>query len=307
MAAGVAAVMWAGATMLYARAGARVGPLVLNLVKGVIACCLFGVTLVLLGRPVLGPLLAHPWEAAALAASGVIGISAGDTAYFAALRHIGPRQTSLLSLLAVPATAAGGLLFLGERLPPLGWLGIAVTLGGVAWVVSERRRGPMPEPAGDAATPIAVVEGSARRGVVLGIVAAACTAGGQLVNRGVIRDGRFDPLWGAAWRLLSAVVVLALLLPLLRARRRPRPAATGRGGFWRYLIPAMLLGTYGGIWLQQVAMTHAEAGYAQTLLTTSPIWILPMVALAGERVTARAVLGSVVALGGVALLVLSSR
>ena len=244
----------------------------------------------------------------------MVGISVGDTAYFAAMRSVGPRLASLLTLLAVPATALGGWLFLGERLPPLAWAGVATTAGGVGWVVAERRRGPVSEPAGDlpAVAPRAsllppTATGSTLWGVLLGVVAASCHAGGQLLNRAMIRDGDLGVLWTAAWRLVAGVIVLALILPVVgRVTGRPRPRREG-GPFWRYLIPAMLMGTYAGIWLQQVAMSRAEAGYAQTLLSTSPIWVLPLAALSGERVSGRAVLGSLVALVGVVMVVASAQ
>ena len=315
IAAGSAAALWAAATMLYDRAGRRVGPAALNLVKGVVSCGFFAAALLLLGRPLWEPARAHGFQTLMLAVSGVIGISLGDTAFFAAIQLLGPRRASLLTLLAVPATAAGGLLFLGERLGPLGWLGMAVTLGGVAWVVSERSRIPRPEPGGDFAVGLAPSlsppppAGDAKPllGLAAGVVAALATAAGQLVNRANVRGGAFDPLWAAAWRLAAAVVVLALFLPLIsRLFRRPRVRRTP-GPFWRFLVPATLMGTFGGIWLQQVAVTRAEVGLALTLLSTSPVWILPMAALTGERITPRAVVGSLVSIAGVALLVLSTR
>src|SRR5690606_31954653 len=212
------------------------------------------------------------------ALSGVIGISLGDTAYFACIRSLGPRLTALLSLLAVPAASAGGLVFLGERLPPLGWLGLAVTLAGIAWVVAER-----PAPTDEQPRP----RGQVLRGLLFGLAAAACQAPGALLSRGVANGGGFDDLWVAAWRLWVATIAVLALLPFVP--RRPANS-TGRGHFWRYLIPATLLGTYGGIWLQQAAFARADIGYVQTLLCTTPIWILPIMMLAGERVSARAML-----------------
>lgn len=294
-AAGSAAVLWAVSTVLYSRAGARVSALWLNFIKGAIACVLFVLTLALLGEPLLTPILETPaWSVALLAISGFIGIAVGDTAYFACIRTLGPRDASLVSLLAIPAASAGGLLFLRERLPPLGWIGIAVTVAGIAWVVSERRS--------------ALSDFAPRRvvpGLFLGLTAALCQASGALMNRAVIRTGEFDDLWTATWRSVVATASLALFLPFVP--RRLADAAGGKGRFWVYLLPATLMGTYGGIWLQQIAFARADTGYVQTLLSTTPIWILPITMLAGERVSPRAAAGSFIGLAGVALLILSSR
>ena len=298
-AAGAAAMLWAASTMLYSRAGLRMSPARMNLLKGAIACGLFLITLLLLRRPILAPLRdgALRWDLALLAASGILGIGVGDTAYFGAIRTLGPRQAALLGLLAVPATAAGGLLLLGETMPPGAWAGMAITFVGVAWVVAERRPS-----VGDLKPRWPMV------GIALGLAAALCQAGGMLMNRTALRGGDLDDLWTATWRLAAGTAALALVVPLFIRRRSAVPLTVqfaARPALWRYLLPAMLMGTFGGIWLQQVAVRNAGAGPAQTLLSTTPIWILPLAAMAGERISPRAILGSLVAVSGVALLVWS--
>ena len=292
-AATTAALLWAFSSMLYGQAGKRLTAVWMNFTKGAIASLLFIVTLLVLGRPLLGPMAEAPWQVALLALSGIIGIAVGDTAYFACLRRLGARQAALLSLLSVPAASAGGLALLGERLPLLGVMGIAITLAGIAWVVAEKPNGAEPTLTRSVVFP----------GLLLGLAAALCQAAGALINRSVIRDGAFDDLWTATWRLVAATVALCLFLPFFP--RRP-VESSGKGRLWIYVLPATVLGSFAGIWLQQFAFARADTGYVQTLLSTTPIWILPIAMLAGERVTWRAVLGSVVGLGGVVLLIYSS-
>jgi drug/metabolite transporter (DMT)-like permease len=64
--------------------------------------------------------------------------------------------------------------------------------------------------------------------------------------------------------------------------------------------------TYLAIWLQQVSLKFAATGIAQALSSTSPLFILPIAAAMGEKISPRAVLGVVIALAGVWLL-LSGR
>lgn len=59
-----------------------------------------------------------------------------------------------------------------------------------------------------------------------------------------------------------------------------------------------LLGTYTAVWLQQVSIQFAPVAIAQTLLSTSPLFILPIIALRGEKLSFRAVGGVVVSLVG---------
>jgi drug/metabolite transporter (DMT)-like permease len=55
------------------------------------------------------------------------------------------------------------------------------------------------------------------------------------------------------------------------------------------------------MWLQQIAIELTPVGIVQTLLSTSPLFILPIVALQGEQISPRAVAGALVALLGVGL------
>lgn len=69
---------------------------------------------------------------------------------------------------------------------------------------------------------------------------------------------------------------------------------------------ASFFATYLGIWLQQTALKYTATGIAQALLATSPLFVLPIAAMLGEKITQRAVLGVAIALGGVWLLLYSS-
>jgi drug/metabolite transporter (DMT)-like permease len=109
-------------------------------------------------------------------------------------------------------------------------------------------------------------------------------------------------LWSAAVRLAAGVAVLLVALAL--ARRPPGRwwKAGAARGLWGPLLAAVVLGTYLALWLQQISLKLVPAGIAQTLIATSPLFVLPLAAWAGEKVSARAVAGAAVALGGVALL-----
>ncbi len=302
-----AAMLWAVATLLYGRAGRVLPPMTLNAIKGVFATSLFAFTLWLIERPGHAELLAlDRWRLWLLAASGILGIAIGDSFYFACVNAIGARRVALLSLLATPLVVIGGAVVLGESLSPPAWLGAGLTVAGVAWVVAERDSGPVanrPMPPEKTTTPNKLAIG-----VVFGLIAAACQAVGALMNRGALRDlpaDSLDPLSTALWRLGTATVVLLPVVALLRATaKRPRPPKPRASlNLWLIVITAALMGTYGGIWLQQVAFARAPAGPVQTLLSTTPVWVLPLAALTGERVTLRAVGGAVIAVAGVALLV----
>ena len=294
LAALTAASLWAFATLLFSRLGKHLTPLTLNLAKGAIAIAFLLLTLLLRQQLFTSLPLAPTFI---LLASGAIGIGIGDTAYFAAVNTLGPRRALLMETLAPPLSALLAFFFLNERLSPISWLGIAVTLAGIAWVIAERAPrsrtfNPPPE--------------HLQRGIALAFLAASAQATGAFLSRTAlasttISPDTIDPLWSTLLRLSAGVVSL---LAILAARPHlARNASSLRSpSLLGSVAIAALFGTYLAIWLQQIALKFAPTGIAQSLLATSPVFVLPMALAIGDRVTLRATLGALVAVTGVCLL-----
>ena len=114
----------------------------------------------------------------------------------------------------------------------------------------------------------------------------------------------------SAWlRLAAASVVLLFFLPLDRVLQDPggedhhHPARPSRRHSAIMFFVALLLGTVLGIWLMQVSVKQSDkVGIASTLLSTSPLFVLPIAAMLGDHISRRAVLGAGVSIFGVAML-----
>jgi drug/metabolite transporter (DMT)-like permease len=288
VAALAAAFLWALAALLFSQLGKSLLPLVLNLAKGAIALLLLALTLLVLQRP---PVDLEAWVMVLLLVSGGVGIGLGDTVYFAAINHLGARRALLLETLAPALAALLAGVGLGEVLSWSAYLGMALTLAGVGWVISQRL------PPGAEVSP-----SPSYRGVLYGALAALGQASGAVLSRAALADTSVDPLWSSLLRLVGGLLLIASLL-------------AGQGQLWPQLKPlgsarilllvglAASLGTYLGIYLQQIALKYSPTGVAQALTATSPLFILPMAALLGDRVTRRAVGGAIMALAGVVLLI----
>jgi drug/metabolite transporter (DMT)-like permease len=267
----------------------------MNLGKCATATAMFAATgLALSGKlvPAL-PSRTLPW----LAASGVVGLALGDSAYFGAMALLGVRRALLLLSTAPVFTALGGAIFLGETLGARDVAAIAAVLAGVAIVVNEQ----------DGAKPadgLAAAPRASATGVLYGLGAGLGQAGGSLMTRFVMGAGvsAFD---AALVRLVAGVAAMVLLAgatgrlaPWTRTLSRPRLlGAIGGSAF---------VGTYCGMWLSQVAIGGASStAVAATLLATSPIFALPLGRwLANERITLRALGGTALAVAGLAGLTL---
>ncbi len=311
LAALVAAFLWALATTIYGGVGQLIPPLELNLTKGVIATAMLLLTLLLRGGLMASTIppaadagvrsirfleadvcvrSIELWALALLLFSGVVGIGLGDTAYLASLKRLGPRRTLLLEMLAPPSAGLIALILLGEKLSSTAWLGIGLTLLGVAWVVTERAPG---QPADRT---------HVWRGIGFGIAAALAQASGAALSHAALVRTSVNPLCSAFLRLAAGVLTLLIWLPLTKRPAGQWLKIEHPKRLWGTIVFATFIGTYLAIWLQQTSLKLTDAGVAQTLLATSPLFALAIGAWKGERISMRAILGALVALAGIGLL-----
>ncbi len=288
LAALAAALFWAVASFIYARLGKQVSAIWLNFAKSLIAIGLIGLTL-WLSQAALPSL--NLGQLSLLALSGAVGIGLGDSVFFAALRELGARRALLLEAVSPPLAAILAQVFLQERLEPSAWAGILLTVGGVAWVIAERE----PDRANI----------RLRLGVSLGLLAALAQAVGVVLSRAILVQTTISPLWSSLIRLTAGALLLLPYLLIKMPQSLLQPLHSRR--FLLGLMAASLTGTYLGVWLQQTALKFTATGIAQALTATSPLFVLPIAVITGERVSLRAVLGALVALAGVWLLFWAGR
>ncbi|MEB3358092.1 MAG: DMT family transporter [Synechococcales bacterium] len=281
-----AAWIWAIASVIYVGVGRQIPSMVLNLTKGLVAIALILLTLRLRGDSLPGT---TPLTLGLLVGSGIIGIGIGDTAFFEALNSLGARRALLMEALAPPLTTLLALVLLSEMLDWRAYLGIVLTVAGVAWVIVER-------------TPNAAANKlHLKQGIGFGLVAALCQALGSVMSRAALADSAISPLWSSLIRLAAGSGVLVLWLAVQRQHLAGfKPLRSPR--LFAIIASTAFASTFLAIWLQQTALKFTAAGIAQALSATSPLFVLPIAALLGDRVSLRAVAGVLIALGGIWLL-----
>jgi len=286
------AAAWATSSLLYGKS--RLTAWQMNMSKNVLAAIVFLLQLVVLAWLYNTPVFSAPRAAVLyLCASGLIGVMLGDTCYFRSIQILGPRVALIVS---TSAPAFGGLLgwlIHGQSPSIMLWAGIFTTISGIVWVVRE--------PAAGNESP-GLYPGATRAGILYGLFSALCQATGGAMSQTGMGYG-CGPLEGSFYRIGIAGVMMVLLTPHLAI-----PAYKGathietRGR----LIPAILLGTWLGIWLSQVAIKYSDLAVALTLMSTTPLFALFLVwCFLSQKVTPTALLGALVAIAGVALTVYS--
>lgn len=262
--------------------GEEISPYSMNLCKGVIGCLYLIVVLVLVGiEPV------NIRDFLFLGISGLIGISLGDTFFFMSLMYLGPRLASLMGALTPVCIAIAAILFLGERPPSLVWAGIILTVGGVTWVLWER----LPED---------TLIKNKSLGIKYSIISVLCTTIGVIfakigvTSTSVVQATLIRLFWGSI-----GLIVWGGLTRQLKNWINPFKNLH----ILRRVFLIVLIVTFGGFWLSLFALKYMDASVAGTLNATSPIFILPMVVIMlREKVPMRAILGALLAVGGVALI-----
>ena len=254
-----------------------------------------GVLLALWGQRTRG--LALPLDATTrqwwlLGLSGLLGFFVSDLCLFKAFQLIGPRLSLLIYSAMPPAAAVIAWIFLAEPLAARQWLAMALTLSGIVWVVLERRPPDLlPHP-----------PGHLRLGVFLGLVAAVSQALSTVLSRGAI--GNYDASAATFLRLFGGMAGYLVMVTLLG--RWPRIlAATRQPRAMGILFLGTLVGPFGGVMLFMIALRYSPAGIVSTIVATMPVLILPFsIFLYHERVSPRAIGGALIAVAGVALLML---
>jgi len=291
---------WSLNSIQFTFAGKRVGSRVVNRVRLAAAVVFLSLAhLVLYGRPL--PLQAEAYRWGWLGLSGVIGLILGDGSLFHAFLLIGPRKSMVLMTLVPVISTVAAWLLLGETLLPVEMLAILITVGGIAWVVSERQPD-RPAAVGDED------EEKRTRDRVLGVLLGLAGASGQALGlvaakRGLAGD--FPALSATVMRMVVAATVI-WLMAVIRGEVGPtRQALRDRQArFW--LLGGAFIGPFIGVWLSLVAVRTAPVGIASTLMALSPIMLIPFDHwIFDETITTRSVVGTVVALAGAAVIFLT--
>ena len=278
--------------LIFTSTGRMVGSQVTNRIRLTFALIYLMILNIILFREPL-PLSAQSSRWIWLSLSGIIGLSLGDAFLFQSFVSVGTRLGTLLLSLAPIFGSILAWIFFGETLTTLQITGIVLALGGIAWVVSSHEEPPN--------TP----HGHTRRGVIFGVLAGLGQAVGLVLSKqGMF--GEFSPLRANAIRMLAAVIFIwawtafegKITATFTTLREHPKA--------WTLLALGALVGPVLGVSSSLLAIQHAEIGVASTLMALPPVIILPIsYFLFKEKISWQGLLGTVLAIAGVAILFLA--
>jgi drug/metabolite transporter (DMT)-like permease len=288
-----AAASWAISTTIVKGAIHRFGPRAFNLFRCTIALAFFWVTaLVVDGSGALRAMATR--DGLWLLLSGAAGLAIGDAFLFETVRRLGAQSAVAMNQLSPIWSALLGLAIGSERLSASNYSGIAVVLAGVLMIVFGKKR---------AVTGDDAPHRPSAAGFACGVASSMCNAGAGMVTHGALAPiGAVNVVDGSTLRMTGgavALVVLGFATGRMRNDLRPLRAL----GALRKELFAIFLATFLGIFLQQVAYSRLEASVALTLLSTTPLFLMPLAVLVlHEQYRRRAWFGTLLATAGLPLL-----
>ncbi|MGF1778521.1 DMT family transporter [Vibrio nomapromontoriensis] len=247
-------------------------------------------------------LLTNGWGSVAythitpMALSGLIGIFIGDTALFACLNRMGPRQAGLLFSCHAVFSAILGYFLFSETMNTIELMGSVLVFSGVATAIFFGRKQAKPS-----ASRLEEIQGKVWVGVALGITAALCQALGGIIAKPVMQTA-IDPIAASAIRMITAFIAHSLFwLTGARLAKSINPITlpifgiTALNGFLAMAV---------GMTLILFALQTGNVGMVALLSSTTPIMVLPLLWLyTKQRPNRYAWLGALLAVTGTGILV----
>jgi drug/metabolite transporter (DMT)-like permease len=286
---------WAVSTVLVKGSILRYGPRAFNLFRCTVALALFWIASVAVeGAHSLHAMTTR--DGVTLLLSGVLGLAIGDVFLFEAVRRLGAQPAVAMNQLSPVWSALLGLVLGLERLALVQYLGVATVIAGVLLVIFGRV--PAAAPGGIAG--VAHDASGWSIGFLVGLLSSLCNASAGMMTRHAIHG--VGELAGSTLRMTGGAVALfgaSVVTRRLRVETGPLRALQSM----RKELVAIFLATFLGILLQQSAYARLDASVALCLLSTTPIFLLPLaVGILRERYRPRAWLGTLLATAGVPLL-----
>ncbi len=288
------ALCWSFTSIFFTISGTRIGSANVNRLRLLLAAIFLSLTNYL----VIGEFL--PIHAAYerwlwLGFSGIIGFVIGDTMLFEAFVVVGTRVSMLLMSLVPIMGALFAWIFLGEVLDIAEIGAVLLTVAGIVWVVADKNRDK------------SWVKGKRLAwGIALGVGGALGQTFGLILSKKGL-EGGFPTLSGNLIRVIAAVAVI-WLLAILRGNAIRTIRSLQDKTALKALLGGSFFGPFVGVWLSLVAIKYARIGVASTLMATTPIILIPLAHwIFKDRVTLGSLIGTIVAIAGVALLILGAN
>lgn len=287
LAALLTAVFWTATSMAFETASRRMGTITVNVLRLLLAS-IFLIILNSIRRGMPFPVDAtmHQWTW--LGASGLVGFVLGDLFLFKSFTILSSRISMLIMTLVPPITALISYPVLGEVLSPMSWIGMSLTVGGIALAIIARD----PDKG-------RLSLGHDSKGLLYALIGAAGQAVGLVMSK--YGMGSYDAMASTQIRLFAGLAGFIVLTTYLGKWAKIASALKRKSGLGA-LLTGSVFGPFLGVSFSLYAVQHTQAGIASTLMAITPVLIIvPSMLIFKHKPRWPEILGAFLSVAGVAL------
>jgi len=283
----VTAFLWSGTSFAFTDAAKRIGSLQLNINRMILASLFLVIIILVAGFSTDLSLK----QVEFLIVSGFVGLVFGDSFLFKSFQLIGARLGMLIMALVPAMSSLLAFFFLDESLSTLAITGMAITIGGIIFVVVERSSESIP------------LFRSSPLGIFYGVLGALGQAGGLILAKFAFADGELNGFVAAFIRLSSAVLIFFPVVLFIRRYKNPIRLYKKNIPALKATVIGTILGPVLGITCSLIAIANTKIGIASTLMSLMPVIMLPIARYYyKEKLSFRAIAGAIIAVIGVTVL-----
>ncbi|OQA00328.1 MAG: EamA-like transporter family protein [Bacteroidetes bacterium ADurb.Bin408] len=278
-------IFWTTTALVFESASLKVGSIAVNFLRLFLALVILSIYNYL-ARGMAFPIDATPDAWFWLVLSGIIGLVLGDYFLFEAFTLVGSRISMLVMTLVPPLTALIGWFALGEHLTLMHFLGMGLTMSGVALVVLYRGNGQQK-----------LKMNYPPKGILYAFLGAVGQAVGLIFSKLGMKD--YNPFAATQIRVITSVIGFAIVVTVWKKWGKISAAI-------RQTVPMLKIttgaffGPFLGISFSLYAIQHTKAGIASTIMAMVPVLIIPpAVFIMKQKVTTKEIIGAIISVLGI--------
>lgn len=256
IAAIISTASWAVCTLILKKLGERLDPIGMTAAKSVLSVCFLVIFMCIFGYKFYIPAeFLIP-----VALSGIIGITIGDSLFFASLSKLSPFLITLI-LFAGPDIFSGlfGFFMLGECPSVSEWIGIILILAGLACFIFpiEKKHSEQTK--------------TTLQGIVLAILSLICTAYSMAMIKPALAN--ISTVTATMYRMLFSGISLIIFGFYTRKISVCNPTL-GDKDYNLKFSATIFLATFGGFFAALFAVKHCDLIIASSIMSLEPLFIL---------------------------------
>lgn len=287
IAALVVSFCWAASSSYFEAASRKVGSLVVNHIRLVLAFVMLGI-FGLFTSGSFFPTGAGQQQWIWLSLSGLVGFFLGDLLLFKSLTLLGARLSMLVMTFSPAMTALIGFLLLDERLTLFQILAVILIISGILMAFIGREKGKFHF-------------NISFKGFLYALGGALGQSFGYILSKKGV--GNYDPFAATQIRIITGLLFFTILVSVLKRWPSFNKAIKDVTSMKQITIGSFF-GPGLGVALSLYALTKTETGIASVLMSLTPILLIVPAFIRGRRIAPMELIGAFVSVSGVMILFL---